>query len=90
MTKTIRILCVAVMTIVGLVGSSLPVRADDDRRERCERQIHQAEDRLRVAIERHGENSRQAHNRREQLEQVRRHCPERHDDHHEDHDHDQH
>ena len=90
MTRTIRILCVALLTIVGLVGSTLPVRADDDRRERCERRIHQAEDKLRDAIQRHGEDSRQAHKRREQLEQVRRDCPDRHEDHHGDHDHDQH
>ena len=90
MTRTIRILCVALLTIVGLVGSTLPVRADDDRRERCERRIHQAEDKLRDAIQRHGEDSRQAYKRREQLEQVRRNCPDRHDDHHDDHDHDQH
>jgi hypothetical protein len=88
MTRTIRILCVALLTIVGLVGSTLPVRADDDRHERCERRIHQAEDKLRDAIQRHGEGSKQAHKRREQLEQVRRNCPDRHDDH--DHDHDQH
>ena len=90
MTRSIRILCVALLTIVGLVGSTLPVRADDDRRERCERRIHQAEDKLRDAIQRHGEDSRQAHKRREQLEQVRRVCPDRHEDHHGDHDHDQH
>ena len=94
MTRTIRILCVALLTIVGLVGSSLPVRADDDKREACERRIHQAEDKLRDAIQHHGEDSKQAQKRREQLENVRRSCPDT--DHHEDrdhghdHDHDQH
>ena len=29
MTRTIRILAVALLTIVGLVGTSLPARADD-------------------------------------------------------------
>ena len=89
MTRIIRILCVALLTIVGLVGSSLPARADarDDRHERCERQIHQAEDKLRDAIQRHGEESRQAHKRREQLEEVKRRCGDHHDrDHHDDHD----
>ena len=93
MTRTIKIFCVTLLTIVGLVGSSLPVRADDrdDRRERCERKIHQAEDKLRDAIQRHGEESRQAHKRREQLEEVRRHCGDYDRDHHDhDHDHDQH
>lgn len=90
MTRTIKILCVALLTIVGLVGSSLPVRADDrdNRHEKCERQIHQAEDKLRDAIQRHGEDSRQAHKRREQLEEIRRRCGDHDRDH--DHDHDQH
>ena len=86
MTRTIKILCIALLTVIGLVGSSLPARAD----ERCERRIHQAEDKLRDAIQRHGEGSRQAHKRREQLEEAKRSCPDhhdgdRHDDHHDDH-----
>ena len=94
MTRMIRILCIASLTIAGLVGSSLPALADDrdGRHERCERQIHQAENRLRDAIQRHGENSRQAHKRREQLEQAKRRCGDHRDmDHHDgDHDRDQH
>lgn len=91
MTRTIRILCVALLTIVGLVGSSLPARADDrDRDNRCERRIHQAEERLRNAVRRYGEESRQAHKRREQLEEERRRCGDHHDMDHHDHDHDQH
>lgn len=43
MTRTIKILCVAVLTIVGSVGSSLPARADDN----CDRDIHKAEQKLR-------------------------------------------
>jgi hypothetical protein len=91
MSRFLKIFSVVVLTIVGLVGSSLPVRADDDRHEACERQIHQAENKLRAAIQRHGEDSRQAHKRREQLEEVKRRCGDRdrdhHDgDHHEDHD----
>jgi hypothetical protein len=79
MTRMIRMLCIALLTIVGLVGSSVPVRAD----ERCERRIHQAEDRVRDAVQRHGEDSRQARKRRAELEEVRRQCPEHHDmDHH--------
>jgi hypothetical protein len=92
MTRTIRILSVALLTIIALVGSSLPARAQDrdDRHEQCERRVHRAEDRLRDAIQRHGEDSRQAHKRREQLEQVRRRCGDHDRDHHGDHDHDQH
>jgi len=88
MTRVIRLLCVTLLTIVGLAGTSLPARADDDR---CERKIHQAEARLHEAVERYGENSRKAHQRREQLEQVKRRCGDRHDDHHDhDRDHDHH
>ena len=60
MTRMMRILCVALLTIAGLMGSSLTVRADD----RCERRIHQAEDKLRDAVHRHGEDSKQARKRR--------------------------
>jgi Tfp pilus assembly protein PilO len=87
MTRMLRIVCVALLTIVGLVGVTLRAQADD-KHERCERQIHQAEDKLRDAVQRHGEESKQAHKRREQLEEVRRRC-DRHDDHH-DNDHDHH
>jgi len=83
MTRMIRILCIALLTIVGLAGSSLQARADD-RNEKCERQIHQAEDKLRDAIQRHGEGSKQAHKRREQLEEVRRKCGGQDRDHHDD------
>jgi hypothetical protein len=84
MTRMIRMLCIALLTIIGLVGSSLPVRAED-RHDACERQIHQAEDKLRDAIQRHGEDSKQAHKRREQLEEVKRRCDDHHDkDHHDD------
>ena len=82
MTRTIRILCVALLTMVGLVGSSLPVRADDDR---CERDRHKAEEKLRDAVQRYGEERRQAHKRREQLEEVKRRCGDHHDDHHDEH-----
>ena len=88
MTRTIKTLSIALLTIAGLVGTSLPVRADDDRREQCERRIHQAEDKLRDAIQRHGEDSRQAHKRREQLEEAKRQCADYDRDHHQDHDHD--
>lgn len=86
MTRSIKIVCIALLSIVGLVGASVPARAD--RGDRCERRIHQAEEKLHRAVERHGENSRQAHKRREQLEEARRHCGRGDKDH--DHDHDQH
>jgi hypothetical protein len=87
MPRVMRLFCVALLTIAGLAGASLTARADDDR---CERKIHQAEAKLHEAVERYGENSRKAHKRREQLEEVKRRCGDRHDDHHDhdmDHDH---
>jgi len=92
MTRIIRMFCIAVLTTVGLVGSSFPARAADrdDRHEKCERRIHQAEDKLRDAVNRHGENSKQAHKRREQLEEAKRSCGDRHDMDHHDADHDHH
>jgi len=89
MTRILRILCIALLTVAGLAGSSLTARADD-RDRRCERRIHQAEDNLRNAVQRHGEDSKQARKRRHELEEVRRQCGDHHDMDHHDHDHDQH
>jgi hypothetical protein len=88
MTGKPKILSVGLLTIAGLVGSSLPVRADDrdERHEKCEKDIHKAEDKLHDAIERHGEYGRQAEKRRHELDEVKRRC----DWHDHDHDHDQH
>ena len=81
---------VALLTIGGLVGGSIPAHADRDD-DRCERKVHKAEERLRQAVDRYGENSRQAHRRHEQLEEARRRCGRDHDhDRDRDHDHDQH
>ena len=87
MTRNFRILSIALLSIAGLVGTSIPARADRDDHEACERRVRQAEQKLHEAIERHGENSKQAHKRHEQLEEVRRRCGY-HDDHDRDHDHD--
>jgi hypothetical protein len=84
MTRTIRILCVALFTIVGLVGTTLPARADDrdERRQRCEQRIHAAQEKLRDAVQRYGQDSKKAHHRRDQLEQVKRDCPDYRDERH--------
>ncbi len=66
-----------------LLGSALPMHADDrDRDRRCERQIHNAEEALNKAIRRHGEHSRQAEQKRHQLEETRERCRHRDHDHH--------
>lgn len=79
MARIFRTICIALLTIVGLVGSSLPVRADDDH-HKCEKRIHAAEAKLQDAIQRHGEDSKAARKRREELEQAKRDCPDM--DHH--------
>ncbi len=82
MTRIIRVCSIALLTIAGLVGSSLPARAD----EKCEKRIHQAEDKLRDAVQRHGEDSKQARKRRAELEEAKRQCRDHHDmDRHDDH-----
>ena len=84
MTRTIRLLCVALLTIVGLVGTTLPAHADDrdERRQHCERRIEAAQNKLRDAVQRYGEDSRRTRKRRDQLEQVRRDCPDYRGEHH--------
>lgn len=44
------------------------------RRYRCERRLHRAEAALQRAIQRHGEHSRQAERRRQELAEVRARC----------------
>ncbi len=42
--------------------------------DNCDRRIHKAEENLRKAVERHGEHSREAEQRRHELEEARRSC----------------
>ncbi len=85
MTHAQKLFSIALLAIIGLCGTSLPVRADEAH-ERCERRIHQAEQKLQEAVRRHGEHSRQAQKRHEQLEETRRRCGYRDHDHDRDHD----
>jgi hypothetical protein len=81
MKRLIRILSIALLMMAGLVGSSLPAGAED----KCDRNIHKAEQKLRDAVEKHGEHSKQAEKRRHELEDVKHRCGDRHDhdmDHH--------
>ncbi|HKV93612.1 MAG TPA: hypothetical protein VJW20_13780 [Candidatus Angelobacter sp.] len=78
-----KIVVSAVVLVMFLAGT-VPVRAlirDDDRK--CEQRIHRAEDKLQNAIRKHGEHSRQAEQRRHELEEARERCH-----HHGDRDHD--
>jgi hypothetical protein len=56
-----------------MLGSAVPSMAAP-RRNGCARRIHQAEMNLNRAIQRHGARSRQAAERRRQLERARANC----------------
>ena len=56
-----------------LMGSAIPTQAMD-RDDKCERRIHQAEVNLQKAIRKHGERSRQAEQRRRELQEARERC----------------
>jgi hypothetical protein len=77
------VLAATILAALFFMGSALPSQALD-RDDKCERRVHQAEENLQKAIRRHGEHSRQAEQRRHQLEEAREQC--RHD-HDRDHDH---
>ncbi len=56
-----------------LLGGAAPAPARD-RDDKCAQRIHKAEEKLEREIRRHGEQSRQARNRRRELEEVRDRC----------------
>lgn len=72
-----------ILVLFFLMGSAIPTPAMD-RDDKCERRIHQAEENLQKAVRRHGEHSRQAEQKRRQLEEARERC---HHDRDHDHDH---
>lgn len=59
--------------IAGSVGVAKP-RDHDHNRDKCEQKIRKAEENLNHAIRKHGEHSRQAEQRRHQLEEARERC----------------
>ena len=70
-------LFVAALGACLLVGGAALAPAGDHASD-CERRIHKAEDKLRKEIDRHGEHSPQAEQKRHDLEEVRRSCGEDH------------
>jgi hypothetical protein len=70
-----------------LLFGGAPRAHADDRDDKCERKIHKAEENLRKAERKHGEHSRQAEQKRHQLEEIRESC---HRDRDHDRDHDRH
>jgi len=85
MTQKLKAIIAACVLTVFLAGA-IPARAldrDHDRDDRkCRQRIEKAEQRLAQAERRHGPASRQAQQRRHELEEVRERC------HHGDRDHD--
>ena len=68
---------IAASVVFLFLAGAVPIQArdrDHDRDERCERQIRRAEQNLHKAIRRHGEHSRQAEQRRHDLEEARERC----------------
>ncbi|HEX8926055.1 MAG TPA: hypothetical protein VF786_09700 [Terriglobales bacterium] len=63
-----------------IAGSALPAMARD-RDDHCEKRVHKAEMKLHDAERKHGEHSRQAEKRREELERERANCRMNHDRH---------
>jgi hypothetical protein len=70
-----------------MVGSAIPAYADRD--DQCRHDMQRAEQNLDKAIRKHGEHSRQAEDKRRQLEEIRERCHMRdeHRDEHRDDDH---
>jgi len=67
------ILFVPALGVLLLAGGVGHTQASDNDRQ-CNQRIHKAEENLRKAVYRHGEQSRQAEKRRHELEEARRSC----------------
>jgi hypothetical protein len=73
---------IAALVIFAFLGGAVPTRAldrDHDNDRKCEQRIRNAENKLQQAIRKHGERSRQAQNRRHDLEEARERCRRAHD-----------
>ena len=84
MTQRVKAFIAACVVSVFLAGS-IPLHAldrDHDRDDRrCRQRIEKAEQRLHQAERRHGPGSRQAQQRRHELEEARERCGHRDRDH---------
>jgi hypothetical protein len=80
---------IAAFVVLSFLSGVVPARAmDRDRDDKCERQVQKAEQKLHDAERKHGEHSRQAENKRRDLENARARCHRGDRDHDHDHDHD--
>jgi hypothetical protein len=62
------------LIVCAFLGSALSASGMDHRDRKCEQRIRRAQDNLRRAERRHGEHSRQAQQKRRELEDARAHC----------------
>ena len=79
-----KTLAAAILAALLLGVGVVPSQARD-REDKCEQRVRKAETNLEKAVRRHGEHSRQAEQRRREVEQARAKCHGEHHDH--DHDH---
>ncbi len=63
-----------VMSLAMLLAATPQMRADDDDRSHCQHAVERAEARLNHAIEKRGEQSREAQDRRRDLYAERERC----------------
>jgi len=75
-----NILFVAALGVSLLISGVTLIQAADHDSD-CRKRIHNAEENLRKAVDRHGEHSSQAEKRRHELEQAKRDCGEEHHEH---------
>ncbi len=76
-----RSIVIAAVVGILLTGGVVPLQARD-RDDHCRQRVQKAEGNLQNAIRKHGEHSRQAEQRRRQLEQARAACRgDQHGDH---------
>ncbi len=80
------------ITLLAMIGGFLligGVRSAEarDRDNACEQQMRNAEANYQKAVRKHGEHSKQANKRRQQMEQVRDRCRGEQKDHDRGHDH---
>ena len=73
MTLTLGKRFLSAIMLAGVL-MTIPSEAQSPKRNRCEQRIRQAEYNLRKAIQRHGPRSKQARQRRRQLDSARERC----------------
>jgi len=73
MNRWKNILFVPALGVLLLAGGAAFAQASDNDRQ-CNQRIRKAEENLQNAVDRHGEQSRQAEKRRHELEEAQRSC----------------